>query len=158
MGREENRKAYRERHPERDRQSRREAKARWIARNPEKHAEGNRARAARYRAQFPEKVRAAQKANYEANKKERRSYWLQKKFGLTAEQWDHMFEAQGRACGCCGASDPGSAKGWQTDHCHATERVRAILCWPCNHAITEHLQANIGKIVAYLDRHPDYTA
>lgn len=153
MGAAENKKAYRERHPERDKQARREAKARWVAKNPEKYAEANRARTNRYRARFPEKVKATQKASYAANPLKGRAAHLKKKFGITVEFWNGMFEAQKRKCGCCGADDPGSKKGWQTDHCHFNGRIRAIVCAPCNILLSEHFQTNARKFIAYLERH-----
>lgn len=53
-------------------------------------------------------------------------------YGLTRETWTAMFEAQGRRCGCCEAEAPGGRNRWHTDHCHATGKVRGILCYGCN--------------------------
>jgi hypothetical protein len=55
---------------------------------------------------------------------------LRRKYGLTRADWDAMFEAQGRRCAICGIQNP--VRSWTVDHCHATGRVRAILCHPCN--------------------------
>ena len=68
-----------------------------------------------------------------------------RKYGLTQEQWEAMFEAQGRRCASCGVDDPGSSYGWHTDHCHDTGVVRGILCLKCNRGIgflnsPEHLR------------------
>jgi hypothetical protein len=43
-----------------------------------------------------------------------------------------MFDAQGRVCAVCSTDTPTSKKGWATDHCHTTGRVRGILCSHCN--------------------------
>lgn len=147
------RKAYRERHPERDRQARREAKARWIAKNPEKYAEANRRRTAAYREKFPERAKAAMRNWYHNNKVVAREHRLKRIFGLTVVQWEAKFEAQGRACGCCGSLSPNSKKGWQTDHCHTTGKLRDILCAPCNLLLTEHMERVIEKMLAYLGKH-----
>lgn len=53
-------------------------------------------------------------------------------YGLTLEQWDTMFEAQGRRCACCGATSPGSKLGWHVDHVHGTKEIRGIVCLKCN--------------------------
>jgi hypothetical protein len=43
-----------------------------------------------------------------------------------------MFEAQGRRCAVFGCTDPGSKRGWHTDHDHVTKKVRGIVCQRCN--------------------------
>jgi len=61
-----------------------------------------------------------------------RRYMLKNRFGITYEQWLEIFEAQGRCCKVCGSSEPGTKKGWHTDHDHVTGRMRGILCHSCN--------------------------
>jgi hypothetical protein len=54
-----------------------------------------------------------------------------KQYGLTPEQWDAKFEAQGRACAICKSPEP-KGPNWATDHDHRTGEVRGILCGSCN--------------------------
>ena len=61
-----------------------------------------------------------------------RAYGLKKKYGLTIDQWDSLFEDQGRCCAICHTLEPGGRYGWQTDHCHSSGKVRGILCAHCN--------------------------
>lgn len=89
----------------------------WSLANPERVKE----RQARWRAANPDKLR-------ELNRKSR----LKLAYGLTVEEWETMFEAQGRACKCCGSPDPKASNGWHVDHCHDSKRVRGILCQQCN--------------------------
>lgn len=56
-------------------------------------------------------------------------------YGIGKEQWDALFEKQGRVCAICSADSPGWVRGWHTDHCHETGQVRGILCVNCNHGI-----------------------
>lgn len=147
------RRKYRENNLEKDRQQRREAKARWVARNPEKHALANRARAARNRAAFPEKVRNAVKLWHRNNKVRVKDYQLRRAFGISLEEWNAKFEAQGRVRDCCGSDTPAHVKGWQTDHCHFTGELRGIICGPCNRTLTEHFQLNSQKLVRYIERY-----
>lgn len=57
---------------------------------------------------------------------------LRREYGITLEQYNEMFEAQGGRCAICKSDNPGSKNGWALDHCHTTKRVRAILCNLCN--------------------------
>lgn len=60
---------------------------------------------------------------------------LRKTYGITADQWDAMFERQGNVCAICGSDDPGRSRGWHTDHDHETGAIRGILCHGCNVAL-----------------------
>lgn len=64
-----------------------------------------------------------------------RALHLSKAYGVTPEQWDAMWSAQGECCAACGSDDPGSPKGWRVDHSHDTGEVRGILCHNCNVAL-----------------------
>lgn len=52
-------------------------------------------------------------------------------YGLSEEQWNDLFDAQGRTCAICKTEKSGG-KSWHTDHDHKTGRVRGILCFRCN--------------------------
>lgn len=60
---------------------------------------------------------------------------LKRYYGMTLDQWNEMFAAQGYACAACGSKVSGRKNGqWCTDHDHETGRVRGILCNGCNTA------------------------
>jgi hypothetical protein len=52
---------------------------------------------------------------------------LTRRYGITAEEADAMFERQGGLCAICRA-----APAKHVDHDHATGAVRALLCFNCN--------------------------
>jgi hypothetical protein len=59
-----------------------------------------------------------------------------RKYGITEQQFNEMFVAQGERCAICGTSDPRDRWGrFHIDHCHETGRVRGLLCGPCNIAL-----------------------
>jgi len=60
-----------------------------------------------------------------------RQYYLKRRYGITPEQWDAIWEAQGRRCGSC-KSPATDGKYWHVDHNHRTGKVRGILCHGCN--------------------------
>lgn len=69
------------------------------------------------------------------HKAKQRGYLLKRNHGLTVEQWERMFNEQGRICGICKSLEPTTIHGWHVDHCHLTNKIRGILCHSCNTAI-----------------------
>lgn len=57
---------------------------------------------------------------------------LRRKYGISRSQFDAIFEAQGRHCALCPATNPGWRNGWCVDHDHTTGEVRGLLCHDCN--------------------------
>lgn len=83
------------------------------------------------------------------------AYKRKQAYGITKEQWDAMFAAQGSCCAICKSIDPHGSKGWQTDHCHDTGKVRGILCADCNRVV--HSRATVDTLdaaLAYLKKAP----
>lgn len=64
----------------------------------------------------------------------RRAKYLWDAFRITPQEWDRVFEHQGRVCGICKRPKPPGYK-WHTDHDHRSGRVRGILCSQCNRAL-----------------------
>lgn len=90
------------------------------------------ARAWRKRPEARERTRQkSEKFNQSERGKRLKREWHLRRYGVTLEQFDGMFEAQGKRCAICRAEQPG-ARGWCLDHCHTTGRFRGVLCMPCN--------------------------
>lgn len=70
--------------------------------------------------------------NPEKQKRAMRNWHLKKKYGISLEQFEFMLRQQGFACAVCGSGDTGSGLDWNVDHCHATGKVRGLLCTGCN--------------------------
>jgi len=60
-----------------------------------------------------------------------------RRYGITREQFDEMWEEQGHLCAICRRTPGG--KGPCVDHDHKTGKVRGILCLNCNHALGQML-------------------
>lgn len=58
---------------------------------------------------------------------------------LPPNEYDALFEAQKGLCAACGNPEQSKFKGkirkLAVDHCHATGRVRGLLCGHCNRAL-----------------------
>jgi hypothetical protein len=63
---------------------------------------------------------------------------LRQKYNMTIEEWETLFNAQGRCCAnsACRSKEPNDIRGyWHTDHDHITGQIRGILCRKCNLAL-----------------------
>jgi hypothetical protein len=69
--------------------------------------------------QRPESIRAKQ------------NYHFSTKYGISIEEQEKMFEAQGYRCKLCKRIPTKPS----VDHCHITGKVRGILCHKCNFAL-----------------------
>lgn len=100
-----------------------------------KYGEKIRARVKRYREANLELVRAKAKAYHQSpqRQKARRVYEYEKRYGLTEQQYNELFEKQDYRCAVCRISLGGiPQRQIQVDHEHLSERVRGILCHNCN--------------------------
>lgn len=52
-------------------------------------------------------------------------------YGLTAEEYRELKDAQGGVCAICQRAD-GSSRRLSVDHDHVTGQIRSLLCRPCN--------------------------
>ena len=71
----------------------------------------------------------------------RRNARLKHRYGITAAEYDAMYETQKGCCAICGKhAEAGSSPAhWKNklavDHCHDTGKVRGLLCNDCNAGI-----------------------
>lgn len=74
-------------------------------------------------------------------------------YGLTHEQYEAMLVAQGGQCAICRQAFK-STRLTHVDHCHATGKVRGLLCIRCNHdvALVEN-EAKMAAMRAYIQTH-----
>lgn len=88
-----------------------------------------------------------------AYKASRRRSDLKYKYGLTEEEYQQMLKAQRGRCAICRDTTPGAGQAlFYVDHCHASEKVRGLLCHKCNTGLSnfkdkKHL---LGRAIKYL--------
>jgi hypothetical protein len=71
-----------------------------------------------------------------------------KRRGLTLDQFHSLFENQDFSCAICGDELVlGGKRGACVDHCHATGRVRGILCAKCNLGVG-HFRDDSARMIA----------
>ena len=131
------------------------AKAARYRANPEPAIE----RTKRWRDENPERYREYQERWRASGKKkeaDRRSY-LRRKYGISVEQYDELFETQEGRCAICG-SEPTPGISLHVDHDHETGERRGLLCFKCNNALGDFNDdtGQLIRAVAYLESHdPD---
>jgi hypothetical protein len=61
----------------------------------------------------------------------KRNWYLRRKYGISAAEYDRLFAEQGGGCAICG-KPPEQQERYRrylhVDHCHETGRVRGLLC------------------------------
>lgn len=66
-----------------------------------------------------------------AQKRAAHGRWILKTYGLTLEQYEALYEAQGGVCYICQRAT-GKVRRLAVDHDHNSGYVRGLLCKPCN--------------------------
>jgi hypothetical protein len=109
----------------------------------EKNRELSRAASKRWRLKNLERVKISSKNNF-----------LRKLYGLTLQQFNHMLIQQGYLCAICSAALGKGPRDTHVDHCHATGKVRSILCNNCNNMLGRARDDSgiLRKGAEYLDR------
>jgi len=95
----------------------------WYQANKERLTKKRHARIAAERAEAGVQVRVYVRSGAAT----RRDYDIRRKYGITEEQRDKLAAAQGGKCAICE-----SDAELHVDHCHATNKVRGLLCRECN--------------------------
>lgn len=89
---------------------------------------------------------AAKARNLDDDTLYRRVQWpskIKRQYGITPEDYYRMLDEQDCGCAICGAKTPserhysrrGKPEMFHIDHCHATGKVRGLLCHLCNRAL-----------------------
>lgn len=86
---------------------------------------------------------------------QRRKHRLKRKYGITPEEYEAMLASQGGRCALCDRRPDQERYGHlSVDHCHATGRVRGLLCTVHNSAVAAFGDDETGllRALAYVKR------
>lgn len=90
---------------------------------------------------------------------------LKKMFGITLQDYQCMAESQNHRCAICGELETGTDKQgvprrMPVDHCHATGKIRELLCSACNKALGGFRDRPdlLRKAAEYVEKHLDSPA
>lgn len=111
----------------------------WVAANPQKK----------------QAINARWKQN---NRSKVFGYHIHRQYGISLETYDKMFSEQNGCCAICSKPiahglEPNVKVGLKAcvDHCHATGRVRGMLCHYCNRSLA-FLEAHKDAALTYLQK------
>ena len=89
-----------------------------------------------YRSKHKEAIskrrKEKRKANPEHYSKIQRKKRLKQAYGISVEEYEALSKAQGHACAICNTHRTVLKKKLVVDHCHATGKIRGLLCTRCN--------------------------
>jgi hypothetical protein len=88
------------------------------------------------------------------NTERRYFYDIQRRYGVSKQEFKRLFSEQNGACAIC-SNKLLVGSQLHVDHCHVTKTVRALLCRDCNKGIG-FLKENVGVLkaaIAYLVAH-----
>lgn len=113
-----------------------------------------RAAVKKWRDNNKEKDKAARKLYYDNNKDKIQNSRLLREYGITLVEFSRMKESI-KQCEICNASFSNTT--CHIDHCHASGRVRGLLCFNCNAALgmlKESIQI-LQNALSYLGKHKE---
>jgi hypothetical protein len=87
------------------------------------------------------------------------AYRLKTVYNMTTEQYAALLAHQGGVCAGCGMKP--KTRKLAVDHCHKTNRVRGLLCKPCNSGVLASAKDNaetLRNLANYLDNPPAFSA
>jgi len=88
----------------------------------------------KFKPKYLEGVKKTYSKHRETFLQRARVHNLKKKYGLSYEEFQSMYETRAGLCDICkGPSEEGRLLS--VDHCHKTGKVRGLLCGPCNRAL-----------------------
>lgn len=85
----------------------------------------------------------------------RHKIWrLKHKYDLSPEEYSRLLETQGGVCDIC-KKIPTGKRGFSIDHDHRTNKVRGLLCSPCNTALglLKESVVTAQSLIEYIKRH-----
>ena len=128
---------------------RREYSKKYNEENPEKYKENTK--------KWQEKNKEYLKEWRKKNKENRKIYQLKRRFRISIEEYNQMFNKQNGRCAICGIHQLKLKRTLCVDHNHKTKEIRELLCVNCNIGIG-HLKENpfiLLKTIKYLKKHLD---
>lgn len=111
------------------------------------------AKSKKYRELNKEKLRI--KAKKRCTPEYTKNIVLKTKYGISLDDYNEMFQNQKGCCAVCDRHQSELNHSLHVDHCHNTNKVRALLCSNCNSGIgnLQDSKEMLSKAIKYLERY-----
>lgn len=108
------------------------------------------------------KYYSAVRKHYYSNRDKMKKYYLSKRYNISIEKYDSMYDTQCGKCAICGkdilhiSSLKNVKESAAVDHCHKTGEVRGLLCKNCNTGLGMFCDSveNLKNAIIYLQKQP----
>lgn len=124
-----------------------------------KYRENNKDKILAYSKQYELKNKVERTKYYQGwklrNPSHRRNRHLRTKWNMTNDEFESMAMNQNLCCAICGIHESNLNQSLSIDHCHATGKIRALLCRHCNLGIgffKENVKS-LEKAIEYIKQH-----
>jgi hypothetical protein len=112
----------------------------------------------RYRKLHKEQHNTGNKKYRAAHPQYHFKYDLKLHYGISPEDYNHLFELQGGCCAICGIPQLELDKRLHVDHNHISGEIRGLLCTNCNVALGQLKTDTLGdslliKAIDYINGH-----
>lgn len=110
----------------------------------------------RYSAMTTEQRREKNQKSWAKNRESILAKRRETRYGLSSEEYERMLAMQDGRCRICGVEqEKANGSVLVVDHCHATGKVRSLLCRECNLnlAFVEKRGHLFGRMVEYVEEH-----
>lgn len=91
----------------------------WGVKHPERKDAQNSYKKETYRENPPDYLKS-------------RGWMLKHRYGISLSDFENILKQQDNSCAICKRSAEDTTYHFHVDHCHATGKVRGLLCAPCN--------------------------
>lgn len=117
-----------------------------------KYYERERARGREYFKENKNWILAKNRKYNKENPDKRKSAILKYEYGITLEDYNKMFNAQGGKCAICQKHQNELKRTLCVDHDHKTGAVRELLCMTCNTELAS-VENRLEEMTKYLNKH-----
>lgn len=93
--------------------------------------------------------------NDDNQKRKKKDQYLQRKFNITQEDFNNIFNQQNGCCDICKLHQTNFKKAFCVDHDHKTGKIRGLLCDNCNLMIgnSHDTPEILSNGIEYLNKH-----